>query len=265
MATLRTLLIDDQPLYLDRLDRLIKHYCPQTIQIIDHCQTLQEALNAIEAQRPDLIFLDVELDEGQSGFELLSQVTLIDFDVIFCTSHMEYAFQAFRADAVDYLLKPVDSDQLVKAINKVLARSPRERAEHLEQLTEVTTSEVRKVSRIGIPNTTGRYFIDLIDIYYCEAANKGTDFYGPRNENLTGIYKKGWLGSTSESLISFAKALQNSNFYQIHESCLINMAHVKAYRSVKRGGTVTMKDGTELSVSGGRRGGFLETVKGGID
>ncbi len=255
---LKTLLIDDEKPCLERLERLLSHYCPKTIQIVGRCQTVADALQAIEIHKPDLIFLDVELGD-KTGFDLLSEVSLIDFDVIFSTAHKTYAFQAFEADAVDYLVKPIDHDKLVKAVSKVLARSPIDRAEYHNRLAQAVDNQERQIRRIGIPDVHGRTYIDTEDIYYCRSDLSGTDFYGKRKSAT----EENRLATATNPLKDFEKALSSSNFCRIHASHLINLAYLKAYIN-GRGGEVLMTDGTRLIVSNTCKAEFVRRTKSGI-
>ena len=257
-TSLKTLLIDDEKSCLDRLDRLLKHYCPKTIEVVGQCQTVDDAVQAIDRQRPDLVFLDVELGD-RTGFDLLGEVPLIDFDVVFSTAHQSYAFQAFQADAVDYLLKPIDPDKLVKAVGKILARSPEDRTEHQHLLAQSVDNQERNIKRIGIPNVYGRRYIDVEDIVYCRSNGGYTEFYGPR----IGPNQERLIDTASDSLKEFEKALTNSGFCRIHASHLINLAYLKTYTN-GRGGEVLLTDGTRLMVSNQCKADFLQRTKAGI-
>jgi two-component system LytT family response regulator len=254
---LRTLLIDDEKPCLNRLKILLAHYCSTTVDVVGECQTVDAALDAIDALKPDLIFLDVHLAD-KTGFDLLGGVALINFDVVFSTAHDEYALRAFQADAVDYLLKPIDSEKLIKAVGKVLARSPKDRTEHHNQLSQAVDRQDRKITRIGIPTEKGRTYIDVASIVYCKSDGGYTKFFGAREKGRENL-----MGMASDSLKEFEIALNGSNFCRIHNSHLINLAYLKSYIN-GRGGQVEMTDGTVLDVSDQRKEEFKRRTQDGL-
>lgn len=257
---LKTLLIDDETACLTRLGLLLKHYCSATVEVVGQCQTVDDGLAAIDLQQPDLVFLDVELGH-KTGFDLLGGVPLIHFDLVFCTAHDTYALRAFQADAVDYLLKPIDPDKLVRAVGKVLARSPKDRTEHHHQLTRTLAQQDRPISRIGIPDGQGLRYIDLDEVVCCESDGGYTHFYGKNKR--TGKKSDNRLATASRPLKEFEEVLANSNFCRIHASCMINLAYLENYIN-GRGGEVWMADGTRLIVSNGYKPAFLRRIKPGI-
>jgi two-component system, LytTR family, response regulator len=252
MQTLRALLIDDEPASLNRLGILLGHYCPDIVEVVGECQTVEEAHLAIETHTPDLIFLDVQLG-SKTGFDLLGGIPLITFDIIFSTASEHHALRAFQVDAVDYLTKPIDGDKLKKAVGKVLARSPQSRIEHHGRLTEAVEKQQHEIRRIGLPMSNGRTFVKLEDIYYFKSDRGYTRVFGRKGE---------LMGMASETLGDFQKALEDSRFYRIHDSHMINMEHVKSYIN-GRGGIAVLADGTELNVSEQRKAGFLHRLKSG--
>ncbi len=254
---LNTILIDNERSALSRLQILLSHECADMINIVDQCRTVEAAIAAIDAHKPDLIFLDIQLG-SQTGFDLLGGIAAINFDVIFVTAHDEFALRAFQADAVDYLLKPIDADKLKKAVSKVVARSLRDRSEHQNKLTEAVYNRDRPITKIGIPTSNGRLFINIQDIVYCKSDGGYTKFIG-----LVEKGRENLLGMATDSLSKFEEALKNSNFCRIHDSHIINMAYLKAYVN-GRGGQVKLMDGTELNVSEGRKAEFKRRIQGDI-
>ncbi len=254
---LKTLLIDDEKPCLEKLDKLLKHYCPDTVRVVDHCLTVDAALKAIDEHQPELVFLDVRLGD-KTGFDLLGGVPLINFDVVFSTAHDSYALRAFQADAVDYLLKPIDPDKLVRAIGKVLARSPKDRTEHHHQLTQAVDRSDRKVGRISIPAEKGRIYIDVRDIVYCQSHKGCVNLFGVKDKDGTNL-----LGKIAHSLDDFEDSLRDANFYRIHDANLINLAYLKSYMN-GRGGQVEMTDGTVLDVSASCKTEFKKRTQSGL-
>ncbi|MBO0929808.1 LytR/AlgR family response regulator transcription factor [Fibrella aquatilis] len=261
---LRTLLIDDENPSLDKLEKLLAHYCSTTVQVVGRCQTVESALLAIDTQQPDLVFLDVHLGD-RTGFDLLAGVPDITFDVVFSTAYDTYALRAFQANAVDYLLKPIDPDRLRKAVEKVQSRSVHDRTEYRQQIIQSVDNQQRRVGKVSIPVGSGRVYIAVGDIEYCQTdTERGClNLYGLREkkmvENELGLKEiklvDNVLGRLTHTLDEFEKSLNDPAFCRIHESRLINLTYLKEYIN-GRGGTVIMTDGTELIVSDRHKANF---------
>jgi len=153
------IIIDDEEHCIQRLDKLLSQQCADLISVRARCNTVQEGLRQINERRPSLVFLDVMLN-NETGFDLLKQLPEINFDVIFITAHDKYAIEAFRFSALDYLLKPVDPDELLTAVNKLRKKlSVNDTAQKLETLFKNLAVQQNMQKRIAVPGINGTDFI----------------------------------------------------------------------------------------------------------
>lgn len=231
-------IIDDEQHCIDRLNRLITGYCKQSVELLGGFQTIEEGVNAIKTLQPDLVFLDVEIYD-QTGFDLLKQFSEINFEVIFTTAFEKYAIQAFRFSAVDYLLKPIDRDNLIQALERVEKKiSNGEMSKKLEVLLHNIKDIGGQSKKISVPTINGLMFIPVNDIIRCHS-----------NINYTTIILKDKKKYTvAKTLKEFESLLTEYNFFRVHNSHLINLFYIKSYQKGK-GGSVLMTDHSEIEVS----------------
>lgn len=233
---IRAILIDDEPLAVEVLGNDLKNYCPN-IEIVAKCHSAKEGLKAIKEHKPDLIFLDIEMP-WMNGFEMLEVIENIDFDVIFTTAYDQFAVQAFRISAIDYLLKPIDKDDLIIAVNKVgEKKEPHMSKQHLDVLMQ-NMAPSGEHQRVALPSKNGFEFVLMQDILYCEADGNYTYFYM--------VDKKKRL--ISRPMKEVEKMLNDPSFCRIHNSYLINLNQTQRYIRGD-GGYVEMMDGTTLNVA----------------
>jgi two-component system, LytTR family, response regulator len=239
---LRSLIIDDETNASDKLAILLKRYCADTVEVVEVCDGAQAGLDAIAKHDPDLVFLDVEMPV-MTGFDMLRKVGKPHFDVIFTTAYDHYAIKAIKFAAIDYLLKPIDIDQLKEAIGRVLEKRQQSGASaRVEQLME-NTRPGAQLSSLSIPGRDGFEMVKLDDIVWCEAVNYYTVFHLAGNASA---------GATqlvaTRTLKDFEEMLDGLGFVRIHHSHLINLGHLVRY--IKgAGGQVVMSDGRTLDVS----------------
>src|SRR4029077_1391994 len=166
---IRSVLIDDEVHCLNSLSIQLGEHCPE-VEILAKCMSGAKALEAVEKMNPDLVFLDIEMP-NMNGFEFLEQCKQISFAVIFTTSYDQYAIKAFRISALDYLLKPIDPEELVAAVHKVEEQKSRPLSEQFRAMIEQIQNRNRGITKIGIPTTEGFELIPADHIVYCEANN----------------------------------------------------------------------------------------------
>jgi two-component system LytT family response regulator len=160
------LIIDDEKHCRDVLLLLLQKNCPG-VQVLDTCVDGPSGIQAIERHRPDLVFLDIEMP-GMNGFDMLSQCRYHQFKLIFTTAYDEYAIQAIRHNALDYLLKPVDKDELMKAVQRASESTGTAAADRIEQLLQQVQPQ-KTMGKVALPTLEGLLFINPDDIYYCES------------------------------------------------------------------------------------------------
>lgn len=245
---LKSIIIDDELKSRESLKKLLLAYCPGATEVKATCQNITEGVEAIYRFRPDIVFLDVQM-QGETGFDLLSKFKKVDFEVIFTTAHAEYALQAIKFSAVDYLLKPVDIEELRNAIAKVAQKQHANiafRMQHLLQNLKVSNKENYK---LALPTSEGLTFIPVTRIIYCKASGNYTEIF----------MADGIKYLVCRQLKEYDDLLFEHNFFRIHHSFLINLDHIKNY--VKGdGGYVVMTDDTTIDVSRRKKDSFLDRI-----
>ena len=238
---IKTILIDDEVHCLDTLNMLINKFCPE-IMVADRCISGEKALESIERIKPDLVFLDIEMPM-MNGFELLAQFDQIPFFVIFTTGYDQYAIKAIRFSALDYLLKPVDSKELIAAVHKVQAQKFRQSAEQFHLMMDHIRHLDNAFTKVAVPTAEGFELIPADQLIKCEA-----------NDNYTHIYlKKGGKITACRTLKDMEEQLQDfGNLIRVHHSYIINLNEVSKYVRGE-GGHLVMSDGSTINVSRSRK------------
>jgi len=246
---LRALLIDDEVHCIETLRYELQLNCPQ-VQIVGTASSGTEGIESIRELKPDLVFLDIEMP-GMSGFEMMGKLDRVDFAVIFVTAYDQYALQAFRCAATDYLLKPVISEQLKEAVNRVAShkQEPQDSKLQLEALL-YNLREGIKSPRIALPTGRGIDFVEADEILYCNAESNYTHVVLTGNKKYT----------LSKTLKDVEEMLEHLDFFRIHQSHLINFKHLQRYVR-DDGGFVVMQDGTHIPISKRRKEEFLAKMK----
>lgn len=215
METLKTIIVEDNLLNQKQLSRLIREYCPE-IQLSGTASTVEEAVKSIHDHSPDLVFLDVELPDG-TGFDVLNHFNPLPFKVIFFSGHLNYAYEAIKFHAVDFLCKPVKINDLINAVKIVTEK-------HLNEdyrlNLDIAKRQFEDPSRLILHEVSGFTIIETVEIIKLEANGNYTDLY------LTGGRKLTYC----RILKDFEELLEShSNFMRVHKSFLINLNHVKSY------------------------------------
>jgi two-component system, LytTR family, response regulator len=243
---IRCILIDDESNSLEMMEWLLKTYCPQ-VQIDAMCNSAEAGIEAINKYKPDVVFLDIEMPH-MNGFDMLEQFDKLNFDVVFCTAYDQFAIKAFKYSALNYLLKPVDPDDLKETIRRLEDKKVSPSREQLELLMQgIRNTQRPTVSRIALTTGEGLLFVTTADILYCMA-----------DSNYTSVVLKGGKKIlVSKVLKDIDEALSGPDFYRIHNSYLINLNHISKYVRGD-GGYVVMQDGVTVSISRSRRQDFME-------
>ena len=248
---IKALIIDDEQHCIDRLiNQLIPSY-EKLVEIIGSAQSVEEGIKAITLLKPDLVFLDVQIHE-KTGFDLLRALPEINFAIIFTTAYEKFAIQAIKFSAVDYLLKPVDEDELNIALLKLVNdTSKKMTAEKIDTLLHNTQKSNGISKKIIIPTISGFEFLNIADIIRCKSDINYTTIYLRDKQKLL----------VAKTLKEFEELLSHHSFFRIHNSHLINLAFIKSYNKGK-GGSVILTDGTEIEVSSRRKDDFLKRLSG---
>ena len=243
---IKAILVDDEQDALESLSWEIRSFCP-SISIIDTFTNPEEAISAINYLKPDCVFLDIEMPE-MDGFQLLSMLKYRDFDLIITTAYDNYAIQAFKESAIDYLLKPIDTDDLLKVSEKIKKNKEKNHlgTELKVVLENIKNSQYNGPKKIGIPLIGKTIYVSTNDIIYCKSDGNYTTIHLLNNEQHL-LSKK----------IKDVEALINSPlFLRVHQSYLVNSNFIKEY--VKNEGYyLVLEDKNNIPVSKANRN-FLQ-------
>jgi len=249
---IRTMIIDDEPSAVNVLATLLKKKCKADVEVVATSTSPFEGRSLIEQYKPDLVFLDIEMP-GMTGVDLIRSFADPGFRVVFVTAYDDYAVEAFRLSAVDYLLKPVGPESVVLTIEKIkvdIRKNQTNISEPLHQLEKLLSLHATdNENKIGIAMADKIVFISIADIIYCEASSAYT------HVNL----KDGAKMIASKPLGDFEAILKSHRFFRIHHSYLINLNRIKEFQR-HDGGYVIMEDNKHLEVSRRKRSEFLEAI-----
>lgn len=248
MPFIKTIIIDDEPHAREKLTLMLERYCPEA-QVVGTARDGEEGLRLIAKTQPDLVFLDIEMPE-MTGFDMLRRLTDIHFEVIFATAHDHYAIKAIKFSALDYLLKPIDIDQLREAVARAKERLEKQNsfAQYQAFQENLAHSEAAR-KRIAIPSQTGLVFVRTDELVRCEADGNYTTLYLTNKQKMV----------STRSLKEYEELLSDEGFVRIHHAYLINLAHLVRYIKGE-GGQVLMADGTTWDVSRRKKEDFLKRL-----
>lgn len=247
-AKLSVVIVEDEFHSRETLKSFLKEYCPE-VEVKDTAATVEDAVEKISQQRPDLVFMDIELQTG-TGFDVLQKIRHLDFHLIFTTAFEHYAIKAIKFSSIDYLLKPIDLEELIASVQKakklIESESRQNLLENLLSNIQSSSSENRKIC---LSTSEGVEFIPTREILFCEANGSYTDFHLTDRRKLV----------VSKNLKEYENMLQESNFMRVHNSFLINLGEVKKYVRAE-GGYIVMNNDKQVSISPGKRDDFLKRM-----
>lgn len=246
---IQAIIIDDEPHCIEYLRRLLHDEFTGRIELTGIAQTVNEGIKQISFLQPDLVFLDVQIGE-KTGFDMLRQINEKNFDVIFTTAYDKYAIQAIKFSAIDYLLKPIDKEELEIAIIKISGQiSKKTTTEKIDTLLHNLERKDNAFKKIMVPTNSGFELLDVADIIRCESHINYTNIFLKNKKEIL----------VAKTLKEFEEMLSEYHFFRIHNSHLVNLSSVKSYHKGK-GGSVILSDGTELEVSTRRKDDFLREL-----
>jgi two-component system LytT family response regulator len=242
---IRTVLIDDERDSISVLRRLLDSYCPE-IEIVGTADGVETGAQLIRSVGPDLAFLDIEMTRG-NAFDLLNRLKPVSFQVIFVTAFDEYAIKAFKCSAVDYLLKPIDIEDLREAVGKAIRYIHGKSFQaQMSVLLDNMDSFRQGQQKMAIPTLTGLIFVALADIMRLEAKGAYTLIYLHKSESVM----------ATRNIKEYEELLPGAIFFRIHNSHIINIQRIQKYLK-GRGGCVVMEDGSSIEVASRRKEEFL--------
>ncbi|MEL6926557.1 MAG: LytTR family DNA-binding domain-containing protein [Bacteroidota bacterium] len=248
--TISAIIVDDEIDSRETLRNYLVKYCPQ-VSLLAECQDIIEARAAILKHQPQLVLLDIEMPRG-NAFDLLEQWGDIDFEIIFITAFSQYAVQAFKLSAAHYLLKPVNIEELEKAVADVeTLLSQKQQLSRANILLENIGAIHAQNRKLVLPLLEGFDVVRMSEVLYCEAEDNFTCFH----------FTDGRRQLICRNLKFYESVLEPFGFYRIHRSHLINLEYLKRYLKGK-GGSVVLENGTELLVANSKKEGLLQRITG---
>ena len=247
MQLIKTVIVDDEKPSREALMNYLREFCPN-IQIVAECNSAKTAFKAITEHQPQLVFLDVEMPKG-SGFDLLKMLSPISFKVIFITAFSNYAVQAFRFSAVDFLLKPVKISELKEAVEKVTNELEVKNSYlTVKALLANLSGQNTASDNLVINDVKGFSVIKTSEIIYCEADGYCTRFYLVGNTKI----------NSSRNLKFYEELLPANQFFRTHHSFIVNLHHVKGYSYQEE---ILLADGLKCPLSAVNKHAFLSLFK----
>ncbi len=241
------LIIDDEAKGRLALREKLLAYCPQ-IKVLAEATNGQEALLLIQHHKPQLIFLDIEMPR-MNGFEMLNALPEKNFHIIFTTAYDQYAIKAIKYAAFDYLLKPIDIEELKTAIEKIDTTQNNQTKKQVELLRQNMQHPKKQLNKLAIPTLEGLLFFDINDIVHLEANSNYTNIYLSNKTKIT----------ASKTLKDFEELLPEDIFFRTHHSHLINLNYIKRYIKGD-GGQIELQNGTYVDVARRKKEEFLKAI-----
>jgi len=232
---IKAVIVDDLPEALELLSNDLKMECPQ-IELCGTATSVIEAAKLIKKTDPDLLFLDIRLGEN-TGFDLLEILPDLRAKVIFVTAYDEYALKAFRFSAIDYLLKPIDPEQLVEAVEKASSQIHND-SESLQLLRNQIDNPNQLANKISLPTLERLHIVEINSIMRCQSMDNNTRFFLDNGETIF----------VTKTLKKFDELFKDHSFFRVHQSHLVNLKYIKAYEK-RDGGYLVMNNGDSVPVS----------------
>lgn len=254
--TTKIIIVDDEEGARESLSNIIDQFFLEA-KVIAKADNIEAAYRKIQTYKPDLVLLDIEMPFG-SGFDLLNKFDKIDFEIIFITAYDHYALKAIKYAALDYLLKPVDIDELRQAITKHREK-PREEEERqksydtlMGSLQQEQTNGNGASKKVGLPDGGGLTFVNLDEIIRCESEGNYTNIFLNTGKKIL----------VAKTMGEYEEQFKGQNFFRIHRSHLINVNHLKKFVKGSRSNYVLMSDGSKADVSRRKKSEFVEYLSG---
>ena len=244
---IKTLIVDDEPHCCEVLELLLQKYCPE-VSVIACCDSAADALKVIAAEKIDLLFLDIEMPHA-NGFDLLENIPSINFELIFTTSYDQYAIKAIRFSALDYLLKPIDREELQSAVNRASQRMQAPGPKQIELLLQQLNYPL-SMNRIALPTLEGLQLIPSDHIISCTSSSNYTLLHLKEGQKLL----------VSKTLKEIESLLGERQFIRVHHSHVVNLQEIRKYLRGE-GGQLQMSDGSMVDVSRSRKDVLLKRLQ----
>jgi two-component system LytT family response regulator len=246
---LSLVIIDDMQNGREVIASVIKKHCKQ-IQVVAEADSVKTGIEVIKKHKPDIVLLDIQMHDG-TGFDLLNKLKPVDFKVIFISAYEEHALKAFKFSAVDYVLKPIDSNELIAAVQKAEAATQQAgNVSNFDVVENNYTSESKDSKKIVLKTIDSIYVISIKDIVHCEAEENYTRFFLNDGRKIL----------ISKPLKEYDELLTEFGFFRVHQSHLINLDCFEHFKKAN-GGFAVLKDGSTLPVSSRKKDLFLQAIE----
>lgn len=242
---MRAVIVDDIEKFRTNLIQDLNDYCPD-LEVVGTADGVVSAAKEIKGKKPDVVFLDIQINQG-TAFDLLEIIGEINFKIIFTTASDEYAIKAFKLSAIDYLLKPIDIDELKSAVSKLDSG----KKDDYELLQSNINEDIKSHKRLALHSQDKIEIVEIGNIIRCESNVNYTQFY----------FMNGTKMLVTKTLKEFDKMLSEFGFYRVHQSHLINIDFLKEYVKID-GGYLKMKDGASVPISTRKKSSVLSLLKG---
>lgn len=237
---MKALIIDNETPIRTSLHEMLHAFCPEITQI-QEANNIKSGLQMIQSYNPDILFLDVELDEG-TGFDLLSQLPSYTFQLIFITAHDKYAINAFKFSAMDFLLKPIDPESLVHSVNRAMRNIKNDPGKQLAFLLEQVQTKAEPPKKIVLKDLHKTYYVRIDEILYLEAEGIYTKFFLTTDRQIL----------VSKNLKEYEGMLEPLGFVRTHHSFLVNPEKIRMFDRTE-GGMLVLEEGKPIPVSQRKR------------
>lgn len=243
---IEALIVDDEYDAREGLRGMVEKYCP-TVRIIGQADGVEAAYSKIIEHKPKLVFLDIRMDDG-TAFDLLRKFSSINFRIIFVTAYDEYAIDAIKYSALDYLLKPIRPSLLIEAIGKLEETN---RIEKLEEQVQLLLMDKNRRDKLALPTSDGLLFVKISEILRCESDSSYTHFKMADGRNIL----------VTRTMKEYESLLPDAVFFRAHKSHLVNINYISQY--VNRDGTyIIMDNGDSVPIARNRKDDFLKLLNG---
>ncbi len=245
---IKAVIVEDEKHSRETLNSLLTEFC-EDIEVAGMASSVDEATALIRTSKPDVVFLDIELQPG-TGFDVLSALEDLHFEIIFTTAFEQYAIKAIKFSSLDYLLKPISIEDLQEAVSKIKKNEDKNPyRQQLDILLSELSDQTKEDRKISLATSEGIEFVNVNSILYCEANGSYTNFY----------FKDGSKLMVSKHLKEYENLLPDQWFMRVHNSYLINLSEVK--RFVKsEGGYILMNNDSNVSISPSKRDEFIQRM-----
>lgn len=242
---IKAILVDDEKSCTDVLHWQLETYCP-AVKVLCECNSPEDAIEKINTLQPDIVFLDIEMP-GMNAFEMLNILKPVSFEVIFTTAYNQFAVQAFKEKAVDYLLKPIERGDLMAAVGKVMKMERSQSSKKIEELLMLFKEQMKINKKVALPTNEGISFLSVDEIVRVESDSNYSYVFLQHGEKVC----------ITKTLKQVEESLEGQPFYRVHQSHLVNLNHIIKYIK-DDGGYLVMSDKTNITVARQRKDGFME-------